>query len=214
MGQAKGTDPFTTVEGLMPPAGMYVLEWAMPSSPCDGVLSNDFGMWGWGTFNSANQPNTGLDLAELSEEAPYRATVLASCAPWALGIRPVATYFGPNSLQVSRLLLLMNGLGTWWLEVDGNETVSPDALVLESKVLDAAKRDPNLSAAVQHALALDWYRGNHYILDHPNAAKLRRLAILAEVAQALLPGSEFDKLYGPIAGYVDPLSLGLPLETQ
>jgi hypothetical protein len=213
---AKGSGLFTSVDGLMPPPGVYVLEWLMPSSPCGGSLDQGSFGWRWGTFNLGNQPKTGLDLAELSAEfpdEPYSATVEATCAPWGLQFRPVATYFGPNSLQVSRLLVLLDSLGPTWVAVD-DETVSPDALELESMVLDAAKRDPNLGAAVQHALALDWYLGNHYILDHPNSAKLRRLAILAEVAQGLLPGSEFDTLYGPIARYVDPLSLGVSLNDQ
>jgi hypothetical protein len=131
--------------------------------------------------------------------------------------RPLATYFGPNSLQVARLLLQLQGelnLETRYLSLDKLK-VSAEAAELEVRVMDAAKRDPNLSAAIQRAWSVDWYRNSNrlwaYVQKHPRFAAFRRLAILAEVAQPLLPGSEFDLLYGPMADFIDPLSLGLPV---
>ncbi len=208
IGQAKSNDQFATIDGISPPPGVYLLKWSTKLTGCRGVLSNGFDTWGWGQ-DDPRLPSYGLDLVEMTDEAPYSAFAQAPCAPWIVEFRPIATYFGPNSLQVGRLLLRLESLASNWLSLD-REGMSPQASELESRVLDAAKRDPNLSAAIEHALAADWYQGNNYVLGNRNAAKLRRLAILAEVAQPLLPGSEFDLLYGPTADYIDPLSLGLP----
>jgi hypothetical protein len=212
VGQAKASDQFATVEGISPPAGVYLLRWSTKETGCKVLLVNDFDTWGWG-WADPRQPSYGLGLVEITDEAPYHAFTQAPCAPWSIEFHPVATYFGPNSLQVGRLLLRLDSLASDWLSVN-QEQVSPQALELESAVLDAAKRDPNLSPAVEHAIAADWYQGNNYVLNNANAAKLRRLAILAEVAQSILPAREFDALYGPMARYVDPLSLGLPVGSQ
>jgi hypothetical protein len=199
---------FVSVEGLKPPSGVYLLDWILPER-CTGILTNDSDNWGWG-YHRAGGSLGGLDLADLTTEYPYSAFTVHGCDPWVLSIKPVGTWFGPNSVQVARLLIRLQALAITWGEVN-QETVSAESATLETRVLDAAKRDPNLGAAVQHALAMDWYRGNNYVLDQPNAARLRRLAILAEVAQGLLTGAEFDTLYGPMAGFIDPLSLGLPM---
>ena len=93
-------------------------------------------------------------------------------------------------------------LGSDWEQV-AQEEVSPEAVAIEALVLDAGKRDPNLGAALYRARAASWEFGNRYLADNPAAATLRRLAITAEVAQALLPAREFDVLYGPMANYID-----------
>ena len=203
-----GSGDFVSVEGLKPPSGVYLLDWILPERCTGGILTNDSANWGWG-YQRAGGSLGGLDLADLTTDYPYSAFTIRDCYPWVLSIKPVNTWFGPNSIQVARLLIRLQALSITWSEVN-RETVTIESATLETRVLDAAKRDPNLGAAVQHALAVDWYRGNNYVLDQPNAARLRRFAILAEVAQGLLTGAEFDTLYGPMAMYVDPLILGLP----
>jgi hypothetical protein len=210
VGQAARNADWVIVDGLTPPSGVYIIKWTTHVAGCAGTLSNGSDIWGWGT-EDPRLPTTGTALMEISDERPYDASSLASCSPWALDFRPVGAYFGPNSTQVGRLLLRLDALASSWTDV-GNETVSPDALSIEQAVLGAAKRDPNLSAAIEHAVALDWYRGNNYVLGSRTAEQLRRLAILAEVAQPLLSDKQFDALYGPMASYVDPLTLGLPVQ--
>ncbi len=129
-----------------------------------------------------------------------------------MALRPVETYFGPNSVQVARLIIHADSLGPDWERV-ADEVISPEALAIEALVLDAAKRDPNLGAALHNALASSWEFRNRYLEENPAAATLRRLGITAEVAQPLLAAREFDTLYGPLADYIDPLDLGLPVHS-
>lgn len=198
---------YVSVDGLKPPAGVYILDWLVPTG-CDGFLDNGLDVWGWGD-RQLEGSRVGLTLADLTRDDPYDAFTRQECSPWVLALKPVGTWFGPNSDQVARLLVRLQTISVNWAELD-QRVASQEALALESRALDAAKRDPNLGAAVQHAFATDWFRGNTQVERFPNAAHLSRLAILAEVAQDILTADDFDTLYGPIADYIDSLSLGLP----
>ncbi len=201
-------DPLKAIEGIRPPDGVYLLDWVITGMPCSGLLTNDLDTWSFDATRTLEQ--RGLALADLVDavESPYRMFT-SGCDGWAVAIRPVKTYFGPNSVQVARLLIRADELGPDW-ELVAEEVVSSEALAIEALVLDAGRRDPNLGAALHNARAASWEFRNRYLDDHPAAATLRRLAITAEVAQTLLPAREFDILYGPMATYIDPLELGLP----
>jgi len=207
-GKRDPNDPLKAIEGIRPPDGVYLLDWVITGMPCSGLLTNDLDSWSFDATRTLEQ--RGLALADLvdASETPYRMFT-SGCDGWAAAIRPVKTYFGPNSVQVARLLIRADELGPDW-ELVAEEVVSSEALAIEALVLDAGRRDPNLGAALHNARAASWESRNRYLDDHPAAATLRRLAITAEVAQALLPAREFDILYGPMATYIDPLELGLP----
>lgn len=206
-GKYDPSDPYKAIEGIRPPDGVYVLEWMITGMPCSGLLTNGLDTW---SFGPRALEQRGLALADLVDAAdnPYQMFA-PGCDGWVVAIRPVKTYFGPNSIQVARLVIRADELGPDWELVAGEE-VSAEALAIEALVLDAGKRDPNLGAALHNARAASWEFNNNYLNDHPAAATLRRLAITAEVAQPLLPAREFDILYGPMATYIDPLELGLP----
>ena len=225
----KSREYSTAVGGLNPPKGIYVLNWTEAVS-CKGergmlYSEGEVGSWHWGATERQpvpgmeNLPNSGSDLAEITQNVlPYRALAPTTCVPWTLEFRPLGTYFGPNSVQVARLLILSQdefaGLSTFWQPLDRLE-ITPEAEGLEASVMHAAERDPNLSAAVQRALSPGWYANSGalsaYAQGHPKFVRFRQLAVLAEVAQSLLSDSQFDLLYGPMADFIGPLSLGLPV---
>ena len=205
---ADPSDPYKSVSGMKPPAGLYVLEF-LSEQPCTGFLSG--GGSTWSLVDKHTGFDTNLTLADLVKSPDGYEALALGCRRWGLSLHPLESYFGPKGTQVARFMVLSDNLASDWQGV-GDEVVTPEALAIERQVLDAALRDPNLAAAIKNATARHWYLGNRYLEQSATASTLRRLAITAEVALPLLTIEAFKVLYGPMASYVDPLGLGVPVK--